>query len=475
MIKYNNCLKNLCQLTKNNILVIGNGFDLACGLKTSYSDFVKYLVYIPVLNNYKMLIKYGHIKEFQSINELEKEIREEDKLFFFMALKTLSDAEKTKKILKMLKHPFIKDFFEVVFSIDLFNIILEPFSPLYNNSKFFSFETAYEFYGFKMPSCLSDFWNYLDVKKIDFNKGIYTCISIINSHLNYAKKSINGWLDVEQFIEFLVLNSKDLSLKFYPSYFKENHVLYSSPLFENPNLAFESYKGLKFFSKLFSDYLCCIYSKQSSLLVCREQGNNKVTKHYLLKKLISPYISGIKGNTENYIQDLSISKIDFVIDYNYTQTIIDIYSQENQKVKIFHVNGSVEYKNIVFGYTNLSNANIHKDLYSFEKASQRNSNNVNYFPQSSIMHSPYNLMIYGHSCSTADSDILKGLFTNKNLGTAIVFCYTEDDYESIKNNVRSIVGKVKFRELCDNFSNRKKNAICFSIKDLTKEVDSNGN
>ncbi len=125
MIKYSNCLKNWCQLTKNNILVIGNGFDLACGLKTSYSDFVKYLVFIPVLNNYKMLIKYGQIKEFQSINELEKEIREEDKLFFFMALKTLSDAEKTDKILKMLKHPFIRDFFEVVFSIDLFSIILE--------------------------------------------------------------------------------------------------------------------------------------------------------------------------------------------------------------------------------------------------------------------------------------------------------------------------------------------------------------
>ena len=49
------------------------------------------------------------------------------------------------------------------------------------------------------------------------------------------KKSINGWLDVEQFIEFLVLNSKELSLKFYPSYFKEKQVLYSSPLFENPN------------------------------------------------------------------------------------------------------------------------------------------------------------------------------------------------------------------------------------------------
>ena len=143
-----------------------------------------------------MLIKYGQIKEFQSINELEKEIREEDKLFFFMALKTLSDAEKTDKILKMLKHPFIKDFFEVVFSIDLFSIILEPFSPLYNNSKLFS-QTASEFYGFKELSFSSDFWNYLDVKKIVFNKGIYTCISIINSHLNYAKKSINGWLDVE--------------------------------------------------------------------------------------------------------------------------------------------------------------------------------------------------------------------------------------------------------------------------------------
>ena len=280
MIKYSNCLKNWCQLTKNNILVIGNGFDLACGLKTSYSDFVKYLVFIPVLNNYKMLIKYGQIKEFQSINELEKEIREEDKLFFFMALKTLSDAEKTDKILKMLKHPFIKDFFEVVFSIDLFSIILEPFSPLYNNSKLFSSQTASEFYGFKELSFSSDFWNYLDVKKIVFNKGIYTCISIINSHLNYAKKSINGWLDVEQFIEFLVLNSKELSLKFYPSYFKEKQVLYSSPLFENPNLALEYYKGLKFFSKLFSDYLCCIYSKQSSLLICGEQENNKVTKEY---------------------------------------------------------------------------------------------------------------------------------------------------------------------------------------------------
>ena len=111
MIKYSNCLKNWCQLTKNNILVIGNGFDLACGLKTSYSDFVKYLVFIPVLNNYKMLIKYGQIKEFQSINELEKEIREEDKLFFFMALKNSIRCRKNRQNSKNVEASFYKGLF----------------------------------------------------------------------------------------------------------------------------------------------------------------------------------------------------------------------------------------------------------------------------------------------------------------------------------------------------------------------------
>lgn len=41
----------------NNILLVGNGFDLAVGLKTSYSDFVKFLAIKIYLSNIKDFIK----------------------------------------------------------------------------------------------------------------------------------------------------------------------------------------------------------------------------------------------------------------------------------------------------------------------------------------------------------------------------------------------------------------------------------
>ena len=44
----------------NNILLVGNGFDLAVGLKTSYSDFVKFLAIKIYLSNIKDFIKNNH-------------------------------------------------------------------------------------------------------------------------------------------------------------------------------------------------------------------------------------------------------------------------------------------------------------------------------------------------------------------------------------------------------------------------------
>lgn len=60
-----------------NILVIGNGFDLAHGLPTKYSDF---LYYVKALKNYKSSMQAdqsGFFKYFQSLNDTKTKIFDE--------------------------------------------------------------------------------------------------------------------------------------------------------------------------------------------------------------------------------------------------------------------------------------------------------------------------------------------------------------------------------------------------------------
>ena len=128
-----------------------------------------------------------------------------------------------------------------------------------------------------------------------------------------------------------------------------------------------------------------------------------------------------------------------------------------------HVNGDISNHNVVFGYNNAENQATKVKSSLFEKIHQRKINNVAPINFNQLLNYSYNILIFGHSLSTADKDILKELLSNSKLDTAVVLCYDSDSLESISDNIISLVGSNKYNELYNHLHNHKKNAICFSV------------
>lgn len=59
----------------------------------------------------------------------------------------------------------------------------------------------------------------------------------------------------------------------------------------------------------------------------------------------------------------------------------------------------------------------------------------------------FNLIIYGHSCSPADFDVIKTLLTHPNLRVAVVLCYNEEAMLSAYHNIRTMLGPQKIAEM----------------------------
>ena len=92
------------------VLIIGNGFDLSLGLKTSYSDFVKSQEFKKLLENENLLAKHlNGILTLQNWIDIENELKNYSKRFsrdndnFFLEFKNLSSA--LKEYLSNVKKP----------------------------------------------------------------------------------------------------------------------------------------------------------------------------------------------------------------------------------------------------------------------------------------------------------------------------------------------------------------------------------
>ena len=117
----------------NNILLVGNGFDLAVGLKTSYSDFVKFLAIKIYLSNIKEFIK-NH-KEYKSwIKDCLSNNNILDEEISFIFIKAIDDLNTSKTELfkyddsnSLLNNPFMCDFFKLVLGFYNFWLLLFPF------------------------------------------------------------------------------------------------------------------------------------------------------------------------------------------------------------------------------------------------------------------------------------------------------------------------------------------------------------
>lgn len=458
----------------NNILLVGNGFDLAVGLKTSYSDFVKFLAIKIYLSNIKEFIK-NH-KEYKSwIKDCLSNNNILDEEISFIFIKAIDDLNTSKSEFfkdddskSLLKNPFLHNFFKLVLGEDIYEILQTD-----------TFVTS-------IPK-LSD--SYLQIKKhikinysdihsdeesFDVRHDLIAFVNTIDQKLQNS--SLKQWLDVESFIEFLVTNDKDLSTRFYP-----NTGNYISPLFANPSLYKEYFAGIERFCNHFKEYLCSVLN---GVFVKYSDGT-----HTDIRKVFenfkggfeSPYSDSLLNRSHGFIEFSKILNINELINYNYTYTaeaylylrhLYDIYNHT------YHVNGELDYdfhyhlqngntvsNHLVFGFSNTKSIDLKSSLHAFEKKVLRVIKNTTPLDLDKLTSKPFNLLIYGHSCGIADGDVIGALLKSPRLKIAVVLCYDQESLVSITNNLIEIVEPSRFDELISNANQKVGNeSLYFAVR-----------
>ena len=82
----------------------------------------------------------------------------------------------------------------------------------------------------------------------------------------------------------------------------------------------------------------------------------------------------------------------------------------------------------------------------------------------------YDLLIIGHSCCLADSDIIGNLLTHEKLNNALILCNTKDGLTSINNNIRQILTPEKYVELTTLTKENKHNLLFAVNKNSAKKI-----
>jgi len=227
------------------------------------------------------------------------------------------------------------------------------------------------------------------------NKGIETFIYTIDKELSDSRVKL--WLDIESVIEMIVTNSTELRDKYG---FREEIALDKTSI--------DAFlKGINLFEQLLSEYL----------LDSEKQFSNKDNYGYFFSQISDDFRDSLSKRSNFLIDDLDIRDASTVINYNYTNIAERIYKKHNPNIDIRYINGTLHVNeevklneidtNIVIGYSNLEETKVRKDQYPFEKKSRRILKNTEYIDiESIISREPFELVIIGHSCGIADSDVI---------------------------------------------------------------------
>lgn len=173
-----------------------------------------------------------------------------------------------------------------------------------------------------------------------------------------------------------------------------------------------------------------------------------------------------------YIVDIDLlDDIYAVLNYNYSplSDLIDAYSN-----KILHVNGCSEKNTAIFGINENYDMSVQntRNQYGtyFYKQTQRVLNHLlefNFDQLLSLKHLTskgkeivgFNMIIFGHSCSPADFDIIKKLLIHPNLRLAVILCYDKKSFLSSYHNIRVMIGPEKLYKMMQMYSSIKNRLI----------------
>lgn len=414
----------------NRIIIVGNGFDLAHGVKTSYKDFIEWYFgeVIERLKQGKCIteIVYGILKIFVYKDDLLK-----------IALKDGS------KSISMRKYTFnTNSNLEIIRNIDgvdsEFSI---EYSPLFEriikdveNKGWVDIEADY----------------YELLKDYALNKR--GDVKQLNDELSYIEKKLIEYLKIEQdkFDEFYIEEDlqdiiyepfSDISVSLKGKKCLDEHIEQDCKDKENDNLRIKL-ENYGYDIKKVSDYIDYLFNKSKEL--------NKSISNFIRTERF------LKG--DKFPNELLLPNSIMLLNFNYTK-IADKYMTRYFQWLPNHIHGELNDENsVIFGYGDeldnkykeieeLNNNEFLNKIKSVKYLERDKYRKLLYF----LELEPFQVYVMGHSCGNSDRTLLNTIFEHENCVSIKLFYHKKSDgtdnfTEIVQNITRNFNDKKLLRE-----------------------------
>lgn len=421
----------------NRIVLIGNGFDIAHLLKTSYKDFIEYLwkgiydelkkkTYLPNGNN------DHNFKDSQELIDIP--------------YSTLENRE-GQIVLTYNRREYITSELNEEYTADIKGFIntIQKINPIYPNIIFktISFNYIEKNWSDIEADYYRELKNCKDSNVESLNKSFLQIKGLLRNYLSALEAAtLITEIDTIMYSPIIPEHIKITRLQIVCDYLNEK----ISRLDNVSKKKIKDYLTRKEVVK--SDFSVSYGSETEDVIEAR----NIVPDDILRKSLFK----------DEYKDILDPESILF-LSFNYTDTIKQ-YESEKKSVETIQIHGTLgATEEMIFGYGDEDDEKYKELEMSEIPGMLDNVKSINYLQSSNyrnlerfIESGPYQIFIMGMSCGLADRTLLRKLFQHKNCISILPYYY---EYKDKEGN-----SKDNFSGLIQNISR------CFSDKDLLRSI-----
>ena len=398
----------------NRLVLIGNGFDLAQGLKTSYADFFSWY-------------KCYWVKRLHDIhNNIAK-----DPLCIVVMAQREAWSTYISNFIHFNSDYSLEDIFEYIINdVDDFDITLTPFfkkiSVSIETKGWVDIEN--EYYELLKQYALESMNEDAKIK----------LLQSLNDQLDYLKELLIQYLTeiTEQDPKII----KSIRHEIYAPFEKEDMSIHADyHMFEEEPWEWEDRQDR-------GDELMAILAKYGyGVKECMEQ--------------VVSWIENKHDGATKYPIAFMLPKNIMLLNFNYTHTA-QIYKKTDDSFEEIHIHGEIDDKeHVIFGYGDEMHSDFEKLKEREDGECLRNVKSIRYLETTNykkvlrfIESAPYQVVIMGHSCGRSDRTLLHTIFEHNNC-ESIKLCYyrkedgTDNYLEMVQNISRNFVSMERMRDV----------------------------
>lgn len=411
----------------NRIIIIGNGFDLAHGVKTSYKDFIEWY-FGEVIESLKI--------EKEKLKEHKEEIENKREAIFIYKdeLLNISWAGGCDGVINVINEIINREKKEgsIVFIRNEFDILRRNFSPLFER-----IIKDYENKGW--VDIEADYYEKLKEYALDKRGNVKQ----LNKELSYIEKKLIEYLtEVERkHFSHNPLNGSNATTNF------QNRIL--EIVYAPFNQDEFNFKNSKFV-KEHREY----WSRNATKEELRGKLSYLGYDYFQVERMLND-VEHFRQKQGNSLPDACLLPDDIILlNFNYT-SIADKYRPYSS----IHIHGKLDDEDsVIFGYGDeldkkykeIEELNDNEYLEKVKSVKYLEKDNyrklLNY-----IESEPFQVYIMGHSCGNSDRTLLNTIFEHENCVSIKPFYYQKDNEtdtysEIIRNITRNFNNKQLLRE-----------------------------